>query len=207
MTTEEINNLKHTHGMGLEGLLHVYELKKFLKSLIIPSVITCVTYAGIILSGTNILSAVNAITQTVLSITPSLLGFLLGGYAIIIGFGDEKFLKSAAKISKEKPISTYQKFSGVFAISILSLGAALIVAFVFSLIEQIDASILMSTIIIEYTNKIALFLIIAISSYAVVQIQTMIVNIFNLSQMHHLTLIKQNMLDEMQKEQNKKASQ
>ena len=48
------------------------------------------------------------------SIFPSILGFSLGGYAILIGFGDEKFLDALRMKNKDEKISPYMKINASF---------------------------------------------------------------------------------------------
>lgn len=48
------------------------------------------------------------------SIFPSILGFSLGGYAILIGFGDEKFLNVLRMKDKDEEVSPYMKINASF---------------------------------------------------------------------------------------------
>lgn len=139
-----------------------------------------------------------------MTIMPSLLGFVLGGYAIIIGFGNEKFMKSTAKISEDEPISYYQTFSSVFAFSILCISFSLVISFVFYLIGLIDPIFYASDYLIDVINYIGLFILIFAVTYAIFQIPVMIINIFSFSQTHHINLVMQNELERLEKERHKK---
>ena len=200
MTFPNDDVLKETHKPGLKGLYRVYDRSKFVKSLCIPSFISVVIFPCIIITQQNTYEVIEAIAKVILSIMPSLLGFVLGGYAIIIGFGNEKFMKSTAKISVENPISFYQKFSSVFAFSILCFATALVLAFVIILFSFIIISEIVPVIIISSINYFTLFILMFTSIYSIFQIPVMILNIFTFSQTNHINLVSQNLKDEIEKQ-------
>lgn len=53
-------------------------------------------------------------TDDVTAIIPSILGFALGGYAILVGFGDEKFLSIMRGKATKEDISIYMKVNTSF---------------------------------------------------------------------------------------------
>ena len=64
-----------------------------------------------------------------LSVLPNLLGFTLGGFAIFIGFGDDKFLRRLSKSKKDtKTPTAYVAFCASFVHFILVQALALICA-------------------------------------------------------------------------------
>jgi len=200
MTLPDDDILKETHKSGLKGLYRVYDKHKFINSLWIPSIISVVIFPCIIITQKNTYEVIEALAKVILSIMPSLLGFVLGGYAIIIGFGNEKFMKSTAKISVENPISFYQKFSSVFAFSILCFGTALVFAFVIILFSFIIIPEFVPVIIIQCINFSTLFILMFTSIYSILQIPVMILNIFTFSQTNHINLVSQNLKDENDKQ-------
>jgi len=200
MTLPDDITLKETHKSGLKGLYRVYDKHKFIKSLWIPLIISLVIFSCIIITQQNTYEVIEALSKVILSIMPSLLGFVLGAYAIIIGFGNEKFMKSTAIISVENPISFYQKFSSVFAFSILCFGTALVLAFVIILFSFIIIPECVPVIIISSINYFILFILMFTSIYSIFQIPVMILNIFTFSQTNHINLVSQNAQDEIDKQ-------
>ncbi len=68
--------------------------------------------------------------NTAITILPSVIGFSLGGFAIWLGFGDEKFRQLISHRNDEEPASPYIELSATFAhfivIQLIALIAALI---------------------------------------------------------------------------------
>lgn len=183
--------LTHTHKGGIEGLHNTYSRKKFRKSLKFPAAISFCIYIFIFLNTENYYVIIESIMDLVFTITPSLLGFMLGGYAILIGFGNREFLQSISQISDNKPISFYQKFSSTFAFSILSMAVVLIIAcifFLFSLIIPLDYF----SDYLDYFNIFAIIILVFLLVYSICQIFIAILNVFTLSQAYHAFLIKKN---------------
>lgn len=52
--------------------------------------------------------------DTASSVVPSILGFSLAGYAMLVGFGDEKFLNALRCKDKEEKFSPYMKVNASF---------------------------------------------------------------------------------------------
>lgn len=52
--------------------------------------------------------------ENVINIIPSILGFALGGYAILVGFGDEKFLSIMRGKEKKEDFSLYMRVNTSF---------------------------------------------------------------------------------------------
>ncbi|WP_082091289.1 hypothetical protein [Paracidovorax citrulli] len=63
-----------------------------------------------------------------ISVLPNLLGFTLGGFAIFIGFGDEKFRALLAEKDEESKINAYVGLCSTFVHFIMVQGLALIAA-------------------------------------------------------------------------------
>jgi hypothetical protein len=69
--------------------------------------------------------------EQVLGVVPNLLGFTLGGFAVFLGFGDDKFRRLLAEPDEESPSepSLYVKLCATFVhfilVQTLALGAAI----------------------------------------------------------------------------------
>ena len=68
--------------------------------------------------------------DTAITILPSLIGFSLGGFAIWLGFGDEKFRELISHQDKNEKVSPYIELSATFAHFIIIQLAALIGALI-----------------------------------------------------------------------------
>lgn len=52
--------------------------------------------------------------ETVFQVSPNILGFVLGGYAILLSFGNKKFIELIGNRDKKNKISSLQQISGKF---------------------------------------------------------------------------------------------
>ena len=66
--------------------------------------------------------------QMIISIIPSMLGFTLGGYAVLIAFGDDEFRRLLAGNSKENTISPFMMVNATFIHFIILQAISLFVA-------------------------------------------------------------------------------
>lgn len=123
------------------------------------------------------------LTNKIDSLFPNLIGFSLGGYAIIVAFGNTDFLKKIAKSGKPY----YEELNAIFAFSIL---LQVLVLFI-SLIAEIYVEILKNIkISLDYNlyqignlcfNSLTLFFII----WSLSLIPYVISNIFIFGETHH----------------------
>ena len=58
--------------------------------------------------------AVKVWSETAINIFPDVLGFTLGGYAIMVGFGDRRFLQALRGPDPDGTPSLYMKLNGMF---------------------------------------------------------------------------------------------
>ena len=187
-----IETLKETHTPGIKGLWKIYKKKKAKRVILFPLLFSLVFISIFISFQIDAFPIIEKVIDVVFTVNPALLGFVLGGYAIIIGFGSEKLLRKTAKISEEEPISYYQTFSSNFAICIYAITINLIITTIFYFITLIDLPFYVFKWIIDSINYFALFLLVFSTMVAVVLIPFMVINIFNFSQTHHLTLVLSN---------------
>ena len=106
MTNEEI---KKTHPMGLRGIFNRYTLVKIIKSTgMVVSFIATLSFTVFLwfyYKETNeFYTFLGKITTTLLSLLPNLLGFCIGGYALIIGACSMEIIK---KMSTKTNISPF----------------------------------------------------------------------------------------------------
>lgn len=188
--------LEETHKTGFSGLWSIYDKKKLFYSLITPLAFSILFTILLSLTSKNLYLTINEVITLVLSIVPNLLGFLLGGYALIVGFGNERFLQSLTKQVKGDSITYYQKFSSVFAFTIYSLSISLIIGIIFSFCLKVPAPLCIPASFILSINVTALFILLFFLIYSGFLLPTMVMNIFDFSQIHHIKLYSARMNEE-----------
>ena len=188
--------LGETHRTGFSGLWSIYDKEKLFYSLLTPLAFSILFTILLSLTSKSLYVTINEVVTLVLSIVPNLLGFLLGGYALIVGFGNEKFLQSLTTQVKGDSITYYQKFSSVFAFTIYSLSISLIIGIIFTLCLKIPAPLCVPASLILYINVAALFILLFFLIYSGFLLPTMVMNIFDFSQIHHIKLYSSRLTEE-----------
>lgn len=129
-----------------------------------------------------------------ISIFPNLIGFTLGGYAIIVGFGNTDFLQKIAWSGKENESFTiYEILNAIFAFNlvcqifvlILSLGVD------FSFTIHTMSEIKINASIVYTINFITVCVLIFFATWALFIVPYLAINIFIFGETYH-TILKNN---------------
>jgi len=191
----EVDSLKENHKLNLYGLIDSYPLAKIFYS--IPfrlSLLVSIIYAVfVILMNQQYVQLINLI-DICIEIFPSLLGFSLGGYALIIGFGNNNLLQSMTRQLKDKNFSLLQLINGTFAFSILLQSLVLTISFIFYIISKLPVAFFLTDIHCKYINAVGLSILFFLGSYSMFQLPKMIINVFNFGQLHHFKLTKERIM-------------
>ena len=78
---------------GYHNILKIYTYKRIRKALCWPFIFSIVIFPFLLFSEKESLFWVIKISDIILLLFPPLLGFSLGGYALIVGFTTPEFLK------------------------------------------------------------------------------------------------------------------
>ena len=186
--SELLNSLEMTDKIsifGFKALLRQYEFKLFFKGAIMPALFCILILVPIfILTNTSLIELIELIVDLINSIIPSLLGFVLGGYAVLIGFSNVSII--AVKIDKK--ITLYQKISTVFSMSLIMQIFLLIFSFIVKIILKADISI--NFIFANILNIICIIFLVFGLFYIILMIKDLVINIFNLSQYQNFKINK-----------------
>ena len=195
--------------MSLKGVFNKYTVSKIILSrgTLISLIITIVIIVGACWrNNTNINEYYNTlsnITDTILSLLPSILGFCIGGYALIIGACSTDTIKKMSE-PQEHGLSLFQILSSVFAATLIIQCFTLVIAYIvhFCLLLEIGTdSVIMGVVVNVGMILILLFL----SCISLSLLYYTIVNIFNMGQTMHfcirLELKKENENKDEQNEQ------
>lgn len=198
---DPIQAFKKQHQVGLRGLLAIYPTDKLKRGIRWPLLTTVVVGGAMLLLGkNNTQQNLEDIAGLVVSVLPNLLGFLLGGYTILIGFGNVDLLKSATKVYPESGISLFQTLSSIFAITILVQSLTLILGLAAHFGLQIEVSKQGPLASFYHTvpllDGIAFVILMFALFYSVFALRDMVLNIFGFAQMYHQTLTLERLANE-----------
>lgn len=183
---------KKISNFGIKALIELYDKRLLMKGAKLPFVMTLIIVVFFACFGRMDKEIVSSVVDLVLSIIPSLLGFVLSGYALLIGFGNIEII--AKKKTSEKGDNNptlYQKVSTVFAVSLIMQIMLLVYAFGLKLILKIDLPCLFDNFLICSLINYTLFTLLTFGSfYVTMMIKDLVINIFNFSQIQHFSINK-----------------
>jgi hypothetical protein len=181
--------IKDYHKTSLKGILFILKKRKtfrkwpFVISLML-SLAICILVAMI-----NPLESFHVLQVTsdlIMAVFPNLLGFSLGGYAIVVGFSNTELLKRNARVDK---YSIYQLLSSIFSISILFQIFTTILCFFITLVIKVDITTITKLYIPTLAYMINLFFLMLLifgSIYSLLLTPYIVTNLFTLSQLNNL---------------------
>lgn len=191
------NNIAESHITGLKGILKVFPTKdRFISyPFIISLVSTLLLFILLAFSNKTVYDILVFFKSQILSIFPNILGFNLGGYALIVGFGNTELIKQLTKNKDAKKPGVFQKLNGVFAFTLILQAFVFIYAFFINLFMQLEIRTINNTLG-WVLNYLALFIISLLGIWGILIMFTLIKNVFSFGQLHHFKLTLDRIKDE-----------
>lgn len=174
---------------GIEAIFNIYDLKLLIKGGKIPLFLSAIFIIVLYLSKNEEREVLIIIVDLILSIIPNLLGFVLSGYALLIGFGNVEII--AKQNSNNEDATLYQKLSSVFSIGLLFQIAILVIGIILKVLLKLDLTcVFESFCICKMLNYFLIFILFLSFLYATILIKDLVINIFNFSQAQHFKINK-----------------
>lgn len=188
MNTDDI---RKNHPMSLRGVFNRYILVKIIKSTgTIISLIFALLFVVFLYvycdSMNELYKFLGKTTDILLSLLPNLLGFCIGGYALIIGACSMEIIKkmSTPLDNNKNKLSFYQILSSVFASTLIIQCFTLLLTYLvhlFILLELKTSNELLGYAI----NILLVFILVLFSFLSISLLYYTVINIFNLGQSVH----------------------
>lgn len=167
---------------GWKNAFRYYSSDLLKSAVLLPLLFALISYPLCFFSNSSIYQIIRSLTDVALNFIPGLIGFLLSGYAIIIGFSSNEVVSLMSKKTPEKKVSLYEIQNAVFAISLLSLLIALILLIFIKIIATFKLNLIENVIIIDTINYFVLFVVIFLLYFTIFAVKDMIINVFNFGQ-------------------------
>ncbi|MBR8534440.1 hypothetical protein KDU71_02625 [Carboxylicivirga sediminis] len=129
-----------------------------------------------------------SIKELLLSTFPSILGFNIGAYALVIGFGDKSVLDKIRAAKGTNNFSLFQTIGGTFAMSVLIQATTFGIAFILHIFIRSFGSVNLFDLSqhgINMANNFTAFILLFFSIYSVALIPKIVLNVFSFSQLFH----------------------
>lgn len=200
------NEIRKHHKVGLQGIWEILLNKGTFRKLpfwlsVFIAVGICVLVISF--SPNNLFMYLKDSTALIISFFPSLLGFSLGGYALVVGFSNLELIKAGAKF---KSHSVYQILNAIFSLCIFLQVITTLLSFVVSWIIKVNffnLTTLKTGLAGDITNSILLLLVVFSSVYSLLLTPYVVINLFTLSQINSSFLTIQKLNEEKKDNQNK----
>jgi len=196
-TNQNLQNISNSFEPGLKGVFSIVSKKQiFCSWVFVTSVIlSIITIIFINIFQVDLKAFIGQITDLVWKFLPSVLGFTVTGYAVIIGFSQTSIIEAITEKLGDSNYSLYQRISALFALNIMCQAITLIFAGAIAVSTFIESShvdfFYLPNGIIVAINEIVSFLItfgLFISLIVVLQI---VLNVFSFSQLIHFETNKE----------------
>lgn len=139
----------------------------------------------------DVYKLVVSFTNIYMTILPSLLGFNLGAYALLIGLASSDLIKKMSS-SYETKFTSFQRASSVFGFCVLLQALALIIAFLFQISINLGADVSLNIhphsnfeLFFDCLNFSGLFILNLFGIYSILILISVIGSIFAISQAAH----------------------
>ena len=199
---ETNQELKDRHQYSIKGIFPKYIIRKFLCScsILVSIVITFVLSFLILyfrIEDTFVL--LEDIIEITLDLLPNLLGFCIGGYALIIGIGNiEALKKMSSPMENRENLSFFQILSSIFASSLVLQCITLLLSFIIKILLKLKLPAYSNQIAI-IVNSLTIIIVLFFSVLSVVLLYYTVINLFNYGQsMHFLIRLEKREQNEQQ---------
>lgn len=178
MSKKEINIVNQ---LGLKGFFKTYEFSNLKRHIILAIVLTILYFIILFISKLDVKTQIDKILNLGIDILPNLLGFLLGGYAILISFGSVRFLKMVTKVVEGQKTSLFQKTSLNFTLSIFVNCVALLFVFFTKIISDLNYTIscFIGSDLVYIFNFIVIFVLVFLLLFTIILLPQLLFNVYN----------------------------
>jgi hypothetical protein len=185
MEKNKINSKTNYHLTSLNGIFIIIKSrgKNYSYDIAVSISITILIYLIFYYTSknNNPYQLIANLAELTTSIFPNLLGFSLGGYAMVIGFPNNTVLEETAK---KDDYSTYQKLSAFFSIALFIQLIVLGLSFLVSWFIKQKFEVQGSGNAFFVINIIVYFMLSFLSIYSLIIARHIIINLFNLGQIN-----------------------
>lgn len=167
--------------VGWKSVWTLYPASNLKRGLFRPFIFFIPTGIALFISSKNGYELVGLISSLIVTSFPSIIGFILAGYAILIGCSNSDLIRQLCKTDPSKRSSLFQRTSATFAIVMAMLILTFLIAFCSNLIFSANCAFVFSRGVRFFNYTFGLVLL-YMSVYCIWSLIDITVNIFNYSQ-------------------------
>ena len=166
---------------GWESVLRIYPKKNLERGICVPISLTILFIIVLKNSSVSFETMIEIVTSNVVSAFPSIIGFILAGFAILIGCPNFDITKELYKNNPKWGNSMFQRLSSTFTFVIVILIFTFLINFCVNIIIKAKCPFLFKAGV-EIFNAIICFALIFMAIYSIWSLIHISINLFNYSQ-------------------------
>lgn len=169
--------------VGWKSAWHIYPYKSLFKSLWRPLFLEILSYLFIRGSSVSNIELLSYVCSFVNGGYPSIVGFVLSGYALLIGFSNSELIQMLSKRLKRNEPTLFQKVNATFSIMLLMLILTLVVSLIISMVIHAKITVWQCLEGYEvFVNNVVLYIFLFLVYYSLLSLLDVVMNIFNFGQ-------------------------
>ena len=171
------------NGTGWGGVFSAYPIRKLGKGCILPGISLIISILAYYFGSVNDpIMLMAKIADIIISGFPSIIGFVLTGYALIIGFSSTELIGRMACIKVTKNHSYFEVVSAIFAIVLGIVVTTYILACIVTFVIHLNIVSSCGEKCVTFFNTICLFAFLFVFYYSIFSLLDIIVNVFNIGE-------------------------
>jgi hypothetical protein len=212
----DLEKIKLRHSGSLTTLWAIYESDGgFYKDFFFKAswLLSILIFLSSLFSPATSYSLMISIATQIVGVIPNLLGFSLGAYILVVGFGSSEILSViTTPIPGQQNFSLYQKLNAIFAVTVIFEIFTLIVSFIIVFLDKVLPIITISDtsvwkIAFFFMNSFWLLILVFSAVYCLLMLINIVKQIFIFAQTIHFTIYiaekkKLQVEDQIEKEKN-----
>lgn len=169
---------------GWSSVWAIYSRNNLLRSIWLPGILGLISLTTCLFSDKLSIELIEYISNIITSVGPSILGFTLSGYALMMGLSNSEFIQGLIRYKEQgKKYSLFQSLNSTFAIVLGSMFVTTIIGVLAGLISKAQIEPLpFFEPISEAYNWFCLFIMVFLLFYTINSIKDIVINIFNFGQ-------------------------
>jgi len=184
-----MNSISPIKAPGWNAVKLIYPKENY-RSLIIPVILSAVF--TICSDQNNTLELIKWTCGQITSILPSILGFTLTGYALIIGLSSSDLIRSLAVKKEDNEPSMYQVLNATFAHVLVVLSMSITAGVLIGYLAKLNCTILfLVRDYVDCINATILFILLTLVFYSLLSVKDIVINVFNFGQYAQAEFSKQ----------------
>lgn len=172
--------MKTCRKVGWKRVFANYSYSNFKKSLWKPSLAIGCVIVFTLYSDFDTLDLIQILSNLINNSMPSLIGFVLTGYAIIIGLSNSELIEKTMEDSKE--VTLFQRINSTFAIVLCFMIISYILGILTEIILRMNITIPLDGKHVNCLNCIWLYLLGYLLFYTIFSLFDIVINVFNLGE-------------------------